>query len=88
LQPIATIQPTTKQLLYLEQLQYFELANKVLQSQEINLSSRRIAPQDLKPSDILIERFVAWKANDCNLKQLIACFEVRFLLTFHTYHRL
>jgi hypothetical protein len=40
-----------------------------------SLIKKNIAPQDLKPSDILIERFVAWNAI---VKQLIAYFEVRF----------
>ncbi|KIL65748.1 hypothetical protein M378DRAFT_459450 [Amanita muscaria Koide BX008] len=37
-----------------------------------SLIKKNIAPQDLKPSDILIERFVAWNAI---VKQLIAYFE-------------
>jgi hypothetical protein len=49
-------------------------------SRNQSLIKKNIAPQDLKPSDILIERFVAWKAI---VKQLIAYFEVRrfFLLS-------
>ena len=39
-----------------------------------SLIKKNIAPHDLRPSDILIERFVAWKAI---VKQLIAYFEVR-----------
>lgn len=38
-----------------------------------SLIKKNIAPQDLRPSDVLIERFVAWKAI---VKQLIAYFEV------------
>jgi hypothetical protein len=38
-----------------------------------------VQPLDLKPSDILIERFVAWKAI---VKQLIAYFEVCIILLF------
>lgn len=34
---------------------------------------KNIAPHDLRPSDILIERFTAWKII---VKQLIAYFEV------------
>lgn len=41
-----------------------------------SLIKKNIAPQDLKPSDVLIERFVAWKAI---VKQLIAYFEVSCL---------
>ncbi|TFY79713.1 hypothetical protein EWM64_g4297 [Hericium alpestre] len=41
-------------------------------SKSQSLIKRNIAPQDLKPSDVLIERFVAWKAI---VKQLIAYFE-------------
>lgn len=37
-----------------------------------SLIKKNVAPQDLRPSDILIERFVAWKAV---VKQLIAYFE-------------
>ncbi|KAI0050471.1 hypothetical protein FA95DRAFT_1555591 [Auriscalpium vulgare] len=37
-----------------------------------SLIKKNIAPHDLRPSDILIERFVAWKAI---VKQLIAYFE-------------
>jgi len=39
-----------------------------------SLIRKNTSPQDLRPSDILIERFVAWKAI---VKQLIAYFEVR-----------
>jgi hypothetical protein len=49
-------------------------------SRNQSLIKKNIAPQDLKPSDILIERFVAWKAI---VKQLIAYFEVRFLSFFY-----
>ena len=42
-----------------------------------SLIKKNVAPQDLKPSDVLIERFVAWKAI---VKQLISYFEVRSLL--------
>jgi len=38
-----------------------------------SLIKKNIAPHDLRPSDVLIERFVAWKAI---VKQLIAYFEV------------
>jgi len=37
-----------------------------------SLIKKNVAPQDLRPSDVLIERFVAWKAI---VKQLIAYFE-------------
>lgn len=43
-------------------------------SRNQSLIQKNTAPNDLKPSDILIERFVAWKAI---VKQLIAYFEVR-----------
>ena len=42
-------------------------------SRSQSLIKKNIAPHDLRPSDILIERFVAWKAI---VKQLIAYFEV------------
>jgi hypothetical protein len=45
-------------------------------SRNQSLIKKNVAPQDLRPSDILIERFVAWKAI---VKQLIAYFEVGFL---------
>ena len=38
-----------------------------------SLIKKNVAPNDLKPSDILIERFVAWKMI---VKQLIGYFEV------------
>ncbi|KAG5642252.1 hypothetical protein DXG03_003353 [Asterophora parasitica] len=41
-------------------------------SRNQSLIKKNVAPQDLRPSDILIERFVAWKAI---VKQLIAYFE-------------
>ncbi|KAG5650317.1 hypothetical protein H0H81_012639 [Sphagnurus paluster] len=41
-------------------------------SRNQSLIKKNIAPQDLRPSDVLIERFVAWKAI---VKQLIAYFE-------------
>ena len=41
-----------------------------------SLIKKNIAPHDLRPSDILIERFVAWKAI---VKQLIAYFEVSYI---------
>ncbi|KAK1223268.1 hypothetical protein PQX77_013856 [Marasmius sp. AFHP31] len=41
-------------------------------SRNQSLIKKNIAPHDLKPSDVLIERFVAWKAI---VKQLIAYFE-------------
>ncbi|TDL25559.1 hypothetical protein BD410DRAFT_784573 [Rickenella mellea] len=41
-------------------------------SRQQSLIKKNVAPHDLKPSDILIERFVAWKAI---VKQLIAYFE-------------
>ena len=41
-------------------------------SRNQSLIKKNIAPHDLRPSDILIERFVAWKAI---VKQLIAYFE-------------
>ena len=43
-------------------------------SRSQSLIKKNIAPHDLRPSDVLIERFVAWKAI---VKQLIAYFEVR-----------
>ena len=43
-------------------------------SRSQSLIKKNTSPQDLRPSDILIERFVAWKAI---VKQLIAYFEVR-----------
>ena len=43
-------------------------------SRNASLIKKNIAPHDLQPSDVLIERFVAWKAI---VKQLIAYFEVR-----------
>lgn len=39
-----------------------------------SLIQKNTAPSDLRPSDVLIERFVAWKAI---VKQLVAYFEVR-----------
>ena len=42
-------------------------------SRSQSLIKKNTSPQDLRPSDILIERFVAWKAI---VKQLIAYFEV------------
>ncbi|KAG9316105.1 hypothetical protein JVU11DRAFT_3779 [Chiua virens] len=41
-------------------------------SRSQSLIKKNVAPQDLRPSDVLIERFVAWKAI---VKQLIAYFE-------------
>ncbi|KAL1720181.1 hypothetical protein EV715DRAFT_250513 [Schizophyllum commune] len=41
-------------------------------SRNASLIKKNIAPHDLQPSDVLIERFVAWKAI---VKQLIAYFE-------------
>ncbi|KAF9254560.1 hypothetical protein L218DRAFT_982503 [Marasmius fiardii PR-910] len=41
-------------------------------SRNQSLIKKNIAPHDLRPSDVLIERFVAWKAI---VKQLIAYFE-------------
>ncbi|KAF8062554.1 hypothetical protein FPV67DRAFT_1783357 [Lyophyllum atratum] len=41
-------------------------------SRNQSLIKKNVAPQDLRPSDVLIERFVAWKAI---VKQLIAYFE-------------
>ena len=38
-----------------------------------SLIKKNVAPHDLRPSDVLIERFVGWKAI---VKQLIAYFEV------------
>lgn len=42
-------------------------------SRSQSLIKKNTSPQDLRPSDILIERFVAWNAI---VKQLIAYFEV------------
>ena len=52
-------------------------------SRSQSLIKKNIAPQDLKPSDVLIERFVAWKAI---VKQLIAYFEVLFISTYYWLH--
>ncbi|PBK59844.1 hypothetical protein ARMSODRAFT_966671 [Armillaria solidipes] len=41
-------------------------------SRNQSLIKKNVAPHDLKPSDVLIERFIAWKAI---VKQLIAYFE-------------
>jgi hypothetical protein len=41
-------------------------------SRNQSLIKKNVAPQDLRPSDILIERFVSWKAI---VKQLISYFE-------------
>jgi hypothetical protein len=46
-------------------------------SRSQSLIKKNIAPQDLRPSDVLIDRFVAWKAI---VKQLVAYFEVPFFL--------
>jgi hypothetical protein len=46
-------------------------------SRSQSLIKKNIAPQDLRPSDVLIERFVAWKAI---VKQLVAYFEVTGVL--------
>jgi len=46
-------------------------------SRNQSLIKKNIGLQDLKPADVLIERFVAWKAI---VKQLTAYFEVRFRL--------
>lgn len=43
-----------------------------------SLIKKSIELQDLKPADVLIERFVAWKAI---VKQLTAYFEVRIILS-------
>ena len=43
-------------------------------SRQKSLIKKNIQPTDLRPSDILIERFTAWKVI---VKQLIAYFEVR-----------
>jgi hypothetical protein len=45
-------------------------------SRNQSLIKKNTAPHDLKPSDVLIERFVAWKVI---VKQLIAYFEVIWL---------
>jgi hypothetical protein len=42
-------------------------------SRQQSLIKKSIAPHDLRPSDILIERFTAWKVI---VKQLMAYFEV------------
>ena len=44
-------------------------------SRNQSLIKKNIGLQDLKPADVLIERFVAWKAI---VKQLTAYFEVCF----------
>jgi hypothetical protein len=41
-------------------------------SRSQSLIKKNVAPQDLRPSDVLIERFVSWKAI---VKQLISYFE-------------
>lgn len=46
-------------------------------SRSQSLIKKNSSPQDLRPSDILIERFIAWKVI---VKQLIAYFEVRMAL--------
>ena len=46
-------------------------------SRNQSLIKKNIGLQDLKPADVLIERFVAWKAI---VKQLTAYFEVRLCL--------
>jgi len=48
-------------------------------SRNSTLIKKNTAPNDLRPSDLLIERFVAWKAI---VKQLIAYFEAS--LAAHT----
>jgi hypothetical protein len=48
-------------------------------SRRRSLIDKSTAASDLRPSDVLIERFVAWKAI---VKQLIAYFEVRPLLLY------
>lgn len=48
-------------------------------SRSQSLIKKNVAPHDLRPSDILIERFVAWKAI---VKQLIAYFEVCLVCVF------
>jgi len=45
-------------------------------SRSQSLVKKNIAPHDLRPSDVLIERFIAWKAI---VKQLVAYFEVSLL---------
>jgi hypothetical protein len=45
-------------------------------SKSQSLIKKNIELQDLKPADVLIERFVAWKAI---VKQLTMYFEVRLL---------
>lgn len=51
-------------------------------SRNQSLIKKNIAPNDLRPSDVLIERFVGWKAI---VKQLIAYFEVRVHTRFQLY---
>lgn len=51
-------------------------SNRTSVSRQQSLIKKNIAPHDLRPSDILIERFTAWKVI---VKQLIAYFEVRDL---------
>jgi len=46
-------------------------------SRNQSLIKKNIQLHDLKPADVLIERFVAWKAI---VQQLTAYFEVRFLM--------
>ena len=53
-------------------------------SRSQSLIKKNIAPHDLRPSDVLIERFVAWKAI---VKQLIAYFEVRSTASRPLAHR-
>lgn len=47
-------------------------------SRNQSLIKKNIELQDLKPADVLIERFVAWKAI---VKQLTAYFEVRLSIS-------
>ena len=48
-------------------------------SRSQSLIKKNIAPHDLRPSDVLIDRFVAWKAI---VKQLVAFFEVPFFSSY------
>ena len=48
-------------------------------SRSQSLVKKNIQPHDLRPSDILIEGFTAWKAI---VKQLVAYFEVRSIRSF------
>ena len=53
-------------------------------SRSQSLIKKNVAPHDLRPSNILIERLVGWKAI---VKQLIAYFEVRRATRWSSFQR-